>query len=136
MAVRLPPLNALRAFEASARLRSFSRAAEELNVTPAAISHQIKGLEEYLGARLFNRANRTLMLTQEGQTLLPGIRRGFSAFYDAMEAFGLHDEIGLLNIAGDPFFRIEMACPAGGEFQHGASRNRHSHDHEHGSHRL
>ncbi len=60
------PLNALRAFEASARQRSFSRAAEELNVTPAAISHQIKALEEYLSAKLFTRANLTLMLAQAG----------------------------------------------------------------------
>ena len=69
MQTRLPPLNSLRAFEASARHRSFTRAAEELNVTPAAISHQIKGLEEVLGARLFRRAKGTLMLTDEGQRL-------------------------------------------------------------------
>ena len=74
------PLNAPCAFEASARHRSFSRAAEELNVTPAAISHQIKALEEYLSAKLFTRANRTLMLTQAGQSLLPGIHKGFTAF--------------------------------------------------------
>ncbi len=60
MQTRLPPLNSLRAFEASARHRSFTRAADELNVTPAAISHQIKGLEEVLGARLFRRAKGTL----------------------------------------------------------------------------
>jgi len=111
MPVRLPPLNSLRAFEASARLRSFSRAAEELHVTPAAISHQIKGLEEYLGTRLFRRANRTLMLTQEGQTLLPGISRGFSAFRDAMEAFGLHDETGFLNVAVTPSFASKWLVP-------------------------
>ena len=80
MPLRLPPLNALRAFVASARHRSFSRAAEELNVTPAAISHQIKALEDYLSAKLFTRANRTLMLTQAGQSLLPGIHKGFTAF--------------------------------------------------------
>ena len=80
MPLRLPLLNALRAFEASARHRSFSRAAEELNVTPAAISHQIKALEDYLSAKLFTRANRTLMLTQAGQSLLPGIHKGFTAF--------------------------------------------------------
>ena len=85
MPTRLPPLNALRAFEASARHRSFSRAAEELNVTPAAISHQIKGLEEYLAAKLFTRAKRTLMLTPAGQSLLPGVRKGFAAFNEAME---------------------------------------------------
>ncbi len=104
MPARLPPLNALRAFEASARHRSFSRAAEELNVTPAAISHQIKGLEEYLAAKLFRRAKRTLMLTPAGQSLLPGIRKGFSAFAEAMEEFGLYDETGMLTVAVTPSF--------------------------------
>ena len=104
MALRLPPLNALRAFEASARHRSFSRAAEELNVTPAAISHQIKGLEEFLAAKLFLRAKRTLMLTPAGQTLLPGIRKGFAAFSEAMEAFGQYDESGMLTVAVTPSF--------------------------------
>lgn len=104
MATRLPPLNALRAFEASARHRSFSRAAEELNVTPAAISHQIKGLEDYLGAKLFHRAKRTLMLSPAGQTLLPGIRKGFAAFAEAMEDFGLYDETGMLTVAVTPSF--------------------------------
>ena len=104
MPLRLPPLNALRAFEASARHRSFSRAAEELNVTPAAISHQIKALEEYLSAKLFTRANRTLMLTQAGQSLLPGIHKGFTAFNEAMEAFGLYDQTGMLTVALTPSF--------------------------------
>ncbi|NKB54900.1 MAG: transcriptional regulator GcvA [Alphaproteobacteria bacterium] len=104
MPAPLPPLNALRAFEASARHRSFSRAAEELNVTPAAISHQIKGLEEFLAAKLFRRAKRTLMLTQAGQTLLPGIRKGFTAFGEAMEEFGLYDETGMLTVAVTPSF--------------------------------
>jgi len=65
MATRLPPLNALRAFEASARNRSSSRASDELAVTPAAISHQIKGLEEYLGAKLFRRAAGLVTVTEE-----------------------------------------------------------------------
>jgi LysR family glycine cleavage system transcriptional activator len=104
MATRLPSLNALRAFEASARNRSFRRAADELAVTPAAISHQIKGLEEYLGAKLFRRAKRTLMLTEAGQTLLPGIRKGFAAFNAAMAEFGHHDETGFLTIALTPSF--------------------------------
>ena len=68
MATRLPPLNALRAFEASARQLSFTRAAEELFVTQAAISHQIKSLEEHLGIKLFMRKNRSLLLTEEGQS--------------------------------------------------------------------
>ena len=67
MANRLPPLNALRAFEASARQLSFTRAAEELFVTQAAISHQIKALEENLGIKLFMRKNRALLLTEEGK---------------------------------------------------------------------
>ena len=78
MNVRMPPLNALRAFEVAARHRSFARAARELNVTPAAISHQIKGLEDFVGTKLFRRAKRTQMLTEAGQTLLPGVRKGFS----------------------------------------------------------
>lgn len=101
---RLLPLNALRAFEASARHRSFSRAADELNVTPAAISHQIKGLEEFLSAKLFHRAKRTLMLTPAGQTLLPGIRKGFAAFSEAMADFGYFDETGMLTVAVTPSF--------------------------------
>jgi LysR family glycine cleavage system transcriptional activator len=104
MNARLPPLNALRAFEASARHRSFSRAAEELNVTPAAISHQIKGLEAFLAAKLFKRATRTLMLTTAGQSLLPGIRKGFTAFGEAMEEFGLFDATGMLTVAVTPSF--------------------------------
>jgi LysR family transcriptional regulator, regulator of gene expression of beta-lactamase len=65
------PLNALRAFEAAARHRSFTRAAEELCVTQAAISHQVKGLEDRLGVSLFRRSNRGLQLTDEGVALAP-----------------------------------------------------------------
>ncbi|HMQ39954.1 MAG TPA: transcriptional regulator GcvA [Paracoccus sp. (in: a-proteobacteria)] len=72
-----PPLTALRAFEAAARHLSFSRAAEELHVTPAALSFQIKQLEAHLGQPVFQRAHRSLSLTPLGQTLLPGIRAGF-----------------------------------------------------------
>ena len=111
MAVRLPPLNALRAFDASARHRSFSRAADELNVTPAAISHQIKGLEEFLGASLFRRAKGTLMLTEAGQQILPGVRKGFVAFREAMENFGLHHEAGPINVAVTPSFGAKWMIP-------------------------
>ena len=64
---RLPPLNALKAFEAAARHLSFTKAADELFVTQAAVSHQIKALEEFLSMKLFIRRNRTLLLTEEGQ---------------------------------------------------------------------
>src|SRR4051794_37391355 len=73
----LPPLNALRAFEATARNASFSKAAEELHVTPAALSHQIRGLEDLLGLKLFHRRARTIELTDAARLIYPGIRTGF-----------------------------------------------------------
>jgi len=78
--MRLPPLNALRAFEAAARHASFLHAAQELNVTPAAISHQIKTLEGFLGVSLFRRLARGVDLTDSGRELLPEITRGFAHF--------------------------------------------------------
>ena len=72
MARRIPPLKAMPVFEAAARHLSFTLAAEELHVTQAAISHQIKGLEDWLGVELFHRFNRRLSLTEAG---LPIIRR-------------------------------------------------------------
>ena len=77
MTRRLPSLNALRAFEAAARHLSLSKAAEELHVTPAAVSHQVKSLEEFLNTPLFRRVSRGLLLTDTGQMLLPGLSEGF-----------------------------------------------------------
>ncbi|TQV77731.1 transcriptional regulator GcvA [Denitrobaculum tricleocarpae] len=74
---RLPPLNALRSFEAGARSLSFTEAAKELNVTQAAVSHQVKSLEEQLGFKLFHRLTRKLLLTDEGQQLLPVVSESF-----------------------------------------------------------
>src|SRR5229473_3263978 len=74
----LPPLSALRAFEAAARLKSFSKAAAELNVTPAAISHQIHALEADLGVSLFRRLNRSIELTASARVLLPGLSDAFA----------------------------------------------------------
>ncbi len=73
----LPPLTAMRAFEVAARHLSFTKAAEELFVTQAAVSHQIKALEHDLGVSLFRRLNRALALTDEGQALLPYVRNAF-----------------------------------------------------------
>ncbi|MDX1610313.1 MAG: transcriptional regulator GcvA [Halofilum sp. (in: g-proteobacteria)] len=84
MGRELPPLNALRAFEAAGRHLSFTRAAEELNVTPAAVSHQVNGLEQYLGLRLFKRHPQGLLLTEAGQRALPGISTGFEHLSSAM----------------------------------------------------
>ena len=80
---RLPPLNALRAFEAAARHMSFSDAAGELNVTPAALSQQIKNLEAHLGAEVFRRLNRKVELTEFGRMLVPGVSAGFDALQGA-----------------------------------------------------
>jgi LysR family transcriptional regulator of beta-lactamase len=81
------PLNALRAFEASARHLSFTRAGLELSVTQAAVSHQVKGLEARLGATLFRRLPRGLALTDEGQALLPELREAFGRLSQAIERF-------------------------------------------------
>jgi LysR family glycine cleavage system transcriptional activator len=78
--MRLPPLNALRAFEVAARLGGFAVAAQELHVTPAAVSYQIKSLEDTLGMELFHRLPRGIQLTSAGQELLPDIAKGFANF--------------------------------------------------------
>jgi len=83
----IAPLNALRAFEAAARHLSFTRAAEELCVTQAAISHQVKGLEERLGATLFLRSHRGLVLTDEGLALAPALWDAFGRIDTVLERF-------------------------------------------------
>src|SRR4051812_43511310 len=80
----MPPLSSLRAFEAVARHLSFTRAAEELNVTPGALSHQIRGLEEFLGIQLFERQTRAIALTPQGRSLYPGLQAGFGLIRDAI----------------------------------------------------
>jgi LysR family glycine cleavage system transcriptional activator len=80
----MPPLNALRAFEASARHLSLTKAAQELNVTPGAISHQLRGLEELLRIKLFERGVRKIALTPAGKMLYPGVQRGFSHIAEAL----------------------------------------------------
>ncbi|MBW8301163.1 MAG: LysR family transcriptional regulator [Hydrogenophaga sp.] len=81
------PLNALRAFEAAARHLSFTRAAIELCVTQAAVSHQVKLLEQRLGVTLFRRLPRGLMITEEGLALLPMLRDSFDRMADMLERF-------------------------------------------------
>lgn len=84
MSQNLPPLNALRTFEAVARLQSFTKAANELFVTRAAVSHQIKNLEEYLGFQLIIRENRSISLTPAAEAALPKLREGFNNLSDAV----------------------------------------------------
>ncbi|WHS62679.1 transcriptional regulator GcvA [Pseudomonas sp. G2-4] len=85
MAARIPSLNGLKAFESAARHMSFTKAAEELNVTQTAISHQIRRLEDELGVRLFLRLKDGLALTSEGQAYVPGIRSAFHEIWYATE---------------------------------------------------
>src|SRR3546814_18653976 len=82
---RLPPMSSLRAFEAAARHGSFKHAAIELAVTPTAISHQVRALEEYLGGRLFDRRTRQVVLTADAQPLYVVLREGFDSFADAVD---------------------------------------------------
>lgn len=83
MARHLPPLNPLRAFEVAARHASFTRAADELCVTPSAVSHQVKTLEEHLGVVLFTREAKSLSLTAAGRAYLPAVRQAFHVLSDA-----------------------------------------------------
>ncbi|MFZ6654776.1 LysR substrate-binding domain-containing protein [Undibacterium sp. TJN19] len=85
---RLPSLSALRAFEAAARHGSFKQAANELAVTPTAISHQIRLLEEYTGLCLFERQVRKVVLTDAGAELYPVLRDGFNTFETALQGLG------------------------------------------------
>lgn len=85
---KLPPLNSIRAFEAAARNRSFTSAANELCVTVTAVSHQIKNLEEQIGRKLFDRTPREVRLTPVGEKLFPLLRDGFDRFAEAFEEVG------------------------------------------------
>lgn len=111
MAIRLPPLNALRAFEASARQLSFTRAAEELFVTQAAISHQIKALEDNLGIKLFMRKNRSLLLTEEGQSYYLDIKDVFNSLHDATERLLARGAKGAITVSLQPSFAIQWLVP-------------------------
>lgn len=93
MSRRLPPLYALRAFEAAARHASFTRAAEELAVTQSAVSRHIRTLEDYFACRLFERQGRRLQLTEPGRGLLPGLRDGFDALEHACNALRVDDQV-------------------------------------------
>jgi len=110
MSDRLPPLTALRAFDAAARHMSFQQAAAELNVTPAALSFQIKSLEEHLGAPLFIRLNRAVELTEAGRTLAPGARDGFEVLTTAWRATRrVNDHASLTVTAGPAFTSVWLA---------------------------
>jgi LysR family glycine cleavage system transcriptional activator len=98
----LPPLSALRAFEAAARLKSFTKAADELAVTPAAISHQIHALEADLGVSLFHRRNRQVELTTSARLLLPGLTDAFAGIQTAVRRLRAHNDTGTLTVTASP----------------------------------
>src|SRR5690349_13836260 len=111
MAERLPPLNSLRAFESAARHMSLKAAAQELNVTPAAISHQIKGLEDQLGIKLFRRLNRGLMLTKAARTALPKLHEGFESLAQAVALMRPQIDGGQLTVSAAPSFAARWLMP-------------------------
>src|SRR4051794_13379582 len=117
MARRLPPLGTLRAFEAAARHVSFSRAAEELAVTPAAISHQVKQLEAWLGVPLFRRLTRALRLTDEGQALLPALGQAFDRLAQAVEKVSAGGAAGTLTVSALTTFVLNWLVPRLPRFQ-------------------
>ena len=100
----LPPLNALRAFEAAARHLSLAKAAQELHVTAGALSHQIRGLEELLSVKLFERRVRSIALTSAGKSLYPGLQTGFIHIRDALANLGKAGEERVLVVSALPGF--------------------------------
>ena len=109
--MRLPPLNALRAFEVAGRHLSFTQAAAELHVTPGAISQQIRSLEDYLEVKLFKRKNRTIVLTDAGQLFLPLISSGFEQFSEAVALLRERRSDGPLTITSAASFMAKWLIP-------------------------
>jgi LysR family glycine cleavage system transcriptional activator len=113
----LPPLAALRAFEAAGRRLSFRGAADELGVTPTAISHQIRLLEQTLGLRLFHRETRRVRLSAKGAVLLPVLRDGFDAFADAIYQIRGGHPTGVLTISAPTAFVAKWLVPRLADFR-------------------
>ena len=111
MPVRLPPLNSLKAFEAAARHLSVKKAALELNVTSAAVSHQIRTLEDYLGVQLFRRYNRALELTDVAKAALPKLGEGFECLAQAVAHLRSQQGGGSLTVSAAPSFASRWLMP-------------------------
>ena len=111
MGRRLPPLNAVRAFEAAARHLSFTRAADELNVTQAAVSHQVKGLEDRLGVQLFRRLNRGLLLTDAGGLYMRELEDILDRLEQATERLRSSEAAGLLTVSTGTSFAAKWLVP-------------------------
>jgi LysR family glycine cleavage system transcriptional activator len=107
----MPPLSALRAFEAAARHLSLTKAAQELHVTPGALSHQIRGLEELIGLKLFERRVRSIALTPAGKQLYPGLQAGFLHIRDAVAGLSAMGDERVLVISTPPGFTAKWLAP-------------------------
>ena len=105
------PLNALNAFEVAARHESFSKAAEELNVTPAAVSQQIRMLEELMGVQLFHRLNRGLVLTDAGRSGLIKLQDGFRNVNEAVQQIRSEKPVESLDVWMAPAFASKWLMP-------------------------
>src|SRR3979490_1462598 len=116
MIYRLPPLNALRVFEAAARHLSFKEAAQELSITQAAVSHQIKSLEEYLGMELFRRVGRGVQLTEAARACLPKLREGFESLAAAVEMIRERAEETEVPVPAPPVFTARWLMPRLADF--------------------
>nr|BFE93047.1 hypothetical protein GCM10020185_35830 [Pseudomonas brassicacearum subsp. brassicacearum] len=116
MSRRLPPLYALRAFEAAARYSSFTRAAEELSITQSAVSRHIRTLEDHFACRLFLRSGRNLQLTEAARLLLPGVREGFMALERACHT--LHGEDGILRMKAPSTLTMRWLLARLSRFRH------------------
>jgi len=112
----LPPLGTLRTFEAVARHLSFTQAAEELALTQSAVSHQIRALEEHVGARLFQRLHRGIELAKDGRTLLDGVRAGLDSVLLASERVRNRGRVGVLTVATPAAFAVWWLVPRLGRF--------------------
>lgn len=116
MAKRLPPLLALEAFDAAARTMSFKAAAAELNLTPSAISHRVKQLEQHLGLSLFRRMNREIRLTDAGQDYFNTVRRAFDQVADVSRRVGRSRRIEELRLSSVPIVAATWIIPNLAEF--------------------
>ncbi|HEV7321671.1 MAG TPA: transcriptional regulator GcvA [Ensifer sp.] len=114
---KLPPLNALRAFEAAARHLSVKNAAEELCVTPGAVSQMLKVLEQHLGVRLFVRVNRGIFLTDAGRDYLPPVRNAFRQIVDASKRVAGSQDSGVLTVSATSFFASAWLVPRMASFR-------------------
>ncbi|MCP1844072.1 LysR family glycine cleavage system transcriptional activator [Bradyrhizobium sp. USDA 4524] len=117
MESRLPPLNALKAFESAARHLSVKLAAEELCVTPGAVSQMLKTLEADLGVKLFERVPRGIYLTDAGRDYLPSIRNAFRQIADASRRVAASVDVGTLTVSVTPFFASAWLVPRMASFQ-------------------